>query len=150
MQSTRFGQDFHLRSRSFRNAVDAIGEIPLAADEQVPEHLHENHARRSFHCSANRTVKTWAEDAFEHFFPSDSLEIGLSVFAVERTAESAAAMDESAMMAQQVESKTKRSDARAERNSAIEKQVVKASAAVAAAAGGVLNADAELAFAHQR
>src|SRR5882672_2314965 len=59
-------------------------------------------------------------------------------------------MTECAMMAQQVPAKPQASDSRAQRNSAIQQQSFKPSAAVAAATGGILNSHPKFARAYER
>jgi len=98
-------------SDRFWNSIDTNRERPLPTHEQVPDHLHQDHARRRLHRSANRAIQPRPENALEHLFAANSLEIRPRVFAVERTSESAAAMDESAMMTQQVESEPQAGDA---------------------------------------
>src|SRR6266513_318454 len=98
VHSAGFLQNLYFGSCGFWDAVHTIGEIPLAADQQVPKHLHENHARRSIDSSADRTVQTREKDAFEYFFPADSLEICPRILAIERTAARAATVGESAIM----------------------------------------------------
>src|SRR4029077_20878891 len=123
MQDPGFRHDTHLGSHRFWNAIDTIRKSPLPTHEQVPDHLHEDHTRRGFDRSANGTIQARQEDALEYFFPADAAEIRPRVFAVERTAASAAAMDESAMMAQQIESESQAGEASAQRYSAVEEQV---------------------------
>jgi len=148
-QSARFGQYFNLGSGGLWNAVDAIGQVLLAADEQVPEHLHQNYARRGISGSPNGTVQARKKDALEDFFCTNPLEIRPRIFSIERTCKIAATVDERAMMAQQVESKSRAREARTQRNCAIKEQVIKSSRSVPAATGGVLNPDAEFSFAHE-
>src|SRR4029077_2387439 len=108
------------------------------------------HARRSIDGSAHGTVQPGEKDAVEHFFPADSAKIRPRVLAVERPTESAVAVHERAMMAQQVQTKANAGKTGAPGNAAIEEQVLEASAAIAAATVRILNADAEFALAHQR
>src|SRR5467141_1895423 len=150
MQDPSFSHDTDLGGDRFRNAIDTIRKSPLPTHEQVPDHLHEDHARRGFDRSADGTIQAGPEDALEYFFPADAAKIRPRVFAVERTSESAAAMDESAMMAQQVESEPQAGDAGAKRYSAVEEQVLEPPAAIAAATCGILNPHTETSFAHQR
>jgi hypothetical protein len=112
--------------------------------------LHEDHARRRLDRSADGTVQARPEDALEYFFPADPAEIRPRVFAVERSAASAAAMDESAMMVQQIESEPQAGDAGAKRYSAVEEQVLEPPAAITTATRGILNAHTKTSFAHKR
>jgi hypothetical protein len=59
-------------------------------------------------------------------------------------------MDESAMMAQQIESESQAGEASAQRYSAVEEQVLQPPAAISAASHGILNAHTETSFAHKR
>src|SRR5207245_10803127 len=108
------------RSRGFWGASESIGEIPLATDEQVPQHWHENDARRGIDSSAHGTIQTREKDAFEYFFAADSFEIRPGIFAVEGTTKRAPPVNESAMMTQQVESKTDAGQTSAPRDSTVE------------------------------
>ena len=49
MQDPCFRHDTHPGSHRFRNAIDTIRNSPLPAHEQVPDDLHQDHARRRFH-----------------------------------------------------------------------------------------------------
>src|SRR5436309_2023107 len=83
LQGACFGYNFHFGCHGFWNAVDTIRQVPLSADEQVPEHLHENHARRSFDRSADGTIQPGPQDALEHFFAANAPEVRSRVFAVQ-------------------------------------------------------------------
>src|SRR5260370_33402223 len=99
---------------------------------------------------ADRTIQPGEKDAFEPFSPADSPEIRPRVFTIKRAAEGAVAVDQSAMMAQQIKSETDAGQTRAPRNSAIQEQVIKASTAIAAGPGSFLSASTELTLAYQR
>jgi hypothetical protein len=150
MQDPGFRHDTHLGSHRFWNAIDAIRKSPLPTHEQVPDHLHQDHARRGFDRSANGSIQARPEDALEYFFPADPVEIRPRVLAVERTAESAAAMDERAMVTDQIEPEPQAGSASAQRYSAVEEQVLETPAAIPAATCGILNPHTETSFAHQR
>src|SRR5712671_3938332 len=59
-------------------------------------------------------------------------------------------MTECAMMAQQVPAKPQASNSRAQRNSAIQQQILKPSAEVTAATGGILNSHSKFARVYER
>jgi hypothetical protein len=59
-------------------------------------------------------------------------------------------MPERAMMAQQVQTKSKARDSRAQRNSPVQQQIFEPSSAVSAATGGILNAHAKFSRTHER
>src|SRR5205814_9820958 len=90
------------------------------------------------------------DNALDCSVPANPVEIRPRVCAVERTAESAAAMDKGAMMAQQIESESQASDASAQGYSAVQEDVLEPPAAITASTLGILNAHTETSFAHQR
>src|SRR5437879_2083659 len=108
---TRVLDDAHLRGDAFWNAIDAVGEIPLAAHEEIPDGLHSNDARGSSCGSANRPVQAGFEDAAENLRGADSLEIGGAIFVVQGPAEIAAAMCKGPGVPYEIESESQRGKA---------------------------------------
>ena len=98
VQNTGVGQDADLRSGCLRNAVHTVGEVPLAADKEVPDNLHQDDAGRGFDRAADGAVQSGAKDALENFFAAKAAEIALTVFIVEGPAEIALSMNERAMI----------------------------------------------------
>src|SRR5262249_54090639 len=66
MDDPRSLRDAYLRGSGLRNAINTVGEIPLAAHQEIPGDLHWNHARGGLCRTTHRTIQARMEDPVEH------------------------------------------------------------------------------------